>query len=158
MDNVSLYAALGAFLGALISGGAVFAAQIVAQRNENLRHARKLALELAIAEWQRHFDYLKDRETEGNRVRMRPVDEYFITYLPTLETLLSLKGRNIDPETICCELNKATAWQQRVRSGRNILHHSINGAFPDFFGKPSDFPGAEKAEKEGAEDTHTTHL
>lgn len=154
MENISLYAALGAFLGALVSGCFVFAAQRLAQRNENLRHARKLALELAIAEWQRHFDYLKDRAAAGDKVALRPVDEYFIAFLPTVETLLNLRERNVDPDTVSRELDQATVWEERVRAGRNIRHHSLDGDFPDFFGTPSEFPAAEQSEKDDTEKSH----
>lgn len=148
MDNISLYAALGAFLGALVSGCFVLAAQRLAQRNENLRHARKLALELAVAEWQRHFDYLKNRALAGEEVTFRSVEEYFIAFLPTVSTLLKLCERGVDPDTVIRELDQATVWEERVRAGLRVRHHSVSNKFLDFLGTQDVSPPAEQAGKE----------
>lgn len=125
MDWTTLYPMLGALLGSFVTGGLMFLAQRTAQRNENIRHTRKLAVDLAVAEWQRHFDRSADYERAGAKVVFRPVEQYFIRYLPTLEILLRENTTGNDIESIIADLNAAIARGDEVLAGLRYRECSV---------------------------------
>jgi hypothetical protein len=70
--------------GALVGGLASYFVQKTVQRNENFRHARKIAFDSAIVAWRTQID-----SSEGNSEDVQPLQDYIVSYLVFADVALN---------------------------------------------------------------------
>jgi hypothetical protein len=80
--------------GAFIMGCFNLRTQKTAQRNENIRHARKIAYEAAMMEWRGAFNHARERVSPDESVITVPTPETFIlNQLAWAETVFEVGAR-----------------------------------------------------------------
>lgn len=85
-------------LGGVALGGMVsYGLQIYAQGKEEVRHARKLALDLAVAEWKNQ--YIRRRDFQPT-VADLPVSVYLAGYTPFIEKFLAAAKKGSTPKNL----------------------------------------------------------
>jgi len=88
-----VYALLGTLFGGLIT----FFIQMFAHKREELRHARRLALEMAIAEWR--SQHIRNKDTLPIREDL-PVSVFLAGYTPFVEQFLKLAKKGAAPRAL----------------------------------------------------------
>ena len=125
MDWTTLFPMFGALLGSAVTGAAMYLAQRAAQKNENLRNARKLAVDLAIAEWTRQTELIENDKLAGSGKAFPPIDGHFLSYLLLVEALLGndpVSGE--EAENIACNIRHAERIAEAIRkkSAPEVVH------------------------------------
>lgn len=91
--------------GALLGGLVTIFVQFWAQRKEDARHTRRLALIAATTEWTKHFELLRDVEkTTGTEKLYRPFSDYLIVHLSLMGGLVERDLMGTDPCNIAAFL------------------------------------------------------
>jgi hypothetical protein len=109
--------ALAAFMGAMFSGFFVLRAQSIAQRNENIRHTRKVAYEAAVHQWSAwHRVYVERhaRKTLAGGEMLPSLEDYIVAQILFLDSLDRLPLSKASDEEIANLFQQSGARIKRI--------------------------------------------
>ena len=99
--NMGIYgpviaALLGAVVGAVITGTLTYFMQLRTERLNQFKDYRKMAMDIALAEWER-----RSRDNVHRRlIGLVPAIDFLIEYAPKIEGFLILSHGSMPPETL----------------------------------------------------------
>lgn len=116
---IPLITALAGLGGAAVGGHYALKSQAITQRNENIRHAQKVAYETAVKEWEaaraiffRSFD-VDYTGPKANGV-LPSLDDYIVHHLSLSDALDGLKLGEVGSEAIAAIFRRLSAREQKL--------------------------------------------
>lgn len=130
--TTGLVAGLG---GAAIAGHFMVKAQKVAQREENIRHTRKVTYDAALREWseymaivQRDIDCARSKSIACHAVPFPVFDDWLIHRISLAEALAEIDISNAGSEVIIPIINRLRVRTEEIKAFRKTLEKEIRQA------------------------------